>query len=59
MKRVLVQRLDRLTLAGIAVGTALMLQPWWSGGFEAGFFVTAVFVAAQIVAAHLPNGESA
>ena len=59
MKRRDVQRLDRLTLIGIAAGIALMLQPWWSAGLEAGFFVTAIFVVAQIVAAHLPSEESA
>lgn len=45
--------LDRLTLVGVAVGLALVLQPWWTGGFRAGFFFTIAAVLGQIVASHL------
>ena len=53
------QKLDRLTLLGVGLGVALMLQPWWSGGFRAGFFLTLFFVGAQIVASHLLPPEDA
>ena len=49
--------LDRLTLAGIAAGISLMLQPWWGGGFRVGFFLTAVATICQIVVSHLPAAE--
>ncbi len=47
--------LDRLSLAGIALGLALLLQPFWAGGFRAGFFVVLASTVLQIVAAHLPR----
>ncbi|MCK6446419.1 MAG: hypothetical protein L6Q99_08525 [Planctomycetes bacterium] len=53
------ERFDRLTLVGMAVGVAILLQPWWSGGFRVGFFVTLVSTLAQIFAAHLPARSSA
>ncbi|MCE9594330.1 MAG: hypothetical protein K8S98_09050 [Planctomycetes bacterium] len=49
-------RFDRLTLVGMGLGVAILLQPWWSGGFRVGFFVTLASTLAQIVAAHLPRG---
>ena len=50
--------LDRLTLAGIAVGLGLLLQPWWEAGFRAGFFVTAAATLGQVVTSHLlPRSE--
>ena len=51
--------LDRATLIGIALGIALMLQPWWAGGFRAGFVVTAAATLAQIVTSHLLPQRSA
>ena len=48
---------DRLTLLGIAVGIAVMLQPWWDGGFRFGFFFTAAATICQIVVSHLPARE--
>ena len=51
--------LDRLTLVGIALGIALLLQPWWEGGFRAGFFVVAASTIAQIVVAHFPERSRA
>ena len=47
-----VRKLDRLTLAGIALGIAAMLQPWWDGGFQAGFFFTIAATLAQIAVSH-------
>ena len=50
--------LDRATLAAIAFGIAVMLQPWWTSGFRVGFFLTAAATVAQIVASHLqPRSE--
>jgi len=54
-----IRLLDRLTLLGIGLGVGTMLQPWWEGGFKAGFFVTLLAVAAQIVASHLLPREDA
>jgi hypothetical protein len=44
--------LDRLTLAGIAAGLAIGLQPFWSDGLRVGFFVTLAAVVLQIAASH-------
>lgn len=49
-----VELLDRASLAGIAAGIALAMQPWWPGGFRVGFFVVLASTLAQIVASHLP-----
>jgi hypothetical protein len=38
----------------MALGVAVMLQPWWEGGMRAGFFLAALCTAAQIVLSHLP-----
>lgn len=51
-------RLERLTLAGMAVGVALMLQPSWSGGMRAGFFVTIACTLAQIVLGRLVESDA-
>jgi hypothetical protein len=48
----LAARLERVALAGMALGVLLMLQPWWAGGMRAGFFVTLAATAAQIVLGH-------
>ena len=48
-------RAERLALAGLALGVALMLQPWWPGGMRAGFFLTLGSTIAQIVFSHLPG----
>jgi hypothetical protein len=48
-----IQIIDRLSLAGMALGVALMLQPWWMGGFCVGFFVTVLCTFLQIVSSHL------
>ncbi|MBK7644610.1 MAG: hypothetical protein IPJ19_16455 [Planctomycetes bacterium] len=48
-------RAERAALWGLALGVALMLQPWWPGGMRVGFFVTLASVAAQIVFSHMPE----
>jgi hypothetical protein len=45
--------LDFGSLCGMALGVALMLQPWWGTGFRAGFFFTLACTMAQIIASHL------
>ena len=52
-------RIDRLTLVAIALGIAVTLQPWWSGGFRIGFFLTIAATLAQIVTSHLLPKEEA
>jgi hypothetical protein len=52
-----VVRLERWTLVGMALGVALMLQPWWPGGMRAGFFVTLGSTLAQIVLGHMAGRE--
>lgn len=47
--------LDKLSLAAMVFGLALVLQPWWRSGFQAGFAVTGIGVVLQIAAAHLPR----
>ena len=49
----MMRKLDRLTLAAIALGIGAMLQPWWDGGFRAGFFFTLAATLAQILTSHL------
>ena len=49
----MIRLLDRLTLFCMGLGVCAMLQPWWAGGFRAGFFLTLAAVAAQIVTSHL------
>ena len=45
--------LDRVTLAGIAAGIALELQPFWSGGLRVGLFVTLASIVLQIASSHM------
>jgi hypothetical protein len=52
------KRLGLIALAGIASGIGLILQPWWEGGFRAGFFVTIVFTILHIVVSHLSKPEA-
>jgi hypothetical protein len=49
----LARTLDKFSLFGMAAGVAMMLQPWWIDGFRAGFFVTVIATATQIIAGHL------
>jgi hypothetical protein len=44
---------DKFSLVGMALGVALMLQPWWAMGFAVGFFMTLGSTVLQIVASHL------
>ena len=48
-----VTSLERSTLVVMALGVALMLQPWWPGGMRVGFFVTLAGTLAQIVLGHM------
>lgn len=52
-----IARLEGWTLVGMALGVALMLQPWWPGGMRAGFFVTLGSTLAQIVLGHMAERE--
>ena len=54
----LVRRCDRLALAGIGAGLALLFQPWWAAGFRAGFFLTLAATLAYIVTSHLHRPEA-
>lgn len=49
--------LERAALAGMGLGVALMLQPWWGSGLRVGFFATLAFTVLQMIAAHLPRGR--
>ena len=49
----MIARLDKFSLLGMALGAGLMLQPWWSEGFRAGFFGTICCTILQIVTSHL------
>lgn len=45
--------LDRIARSGLALGVALMLQPWWAEGFRYGFFTTALFTILHLVTSRL------
>jgi hypothetical protein len=51
----ILRTLDKLSLFGMALGVAMMLQPQWSSGFEFGFFITIASTVLQIVTGHLVN----
>jgi hypothetical protein len=53
-----IARLERSTLAGMALGVALMLQPWVPGGMRVGFFVTLASTVAQIVLGHMTEPDA-
>ena len=40
----------------MALGTALMLLPWWGGALRAGFFLTLACTLLEIVTGHLLPG---
>ncbi|HUW31577.1 MAG TPA: hypothetical protein VM223_08180 [Planctomycetota bacterium] len=50
--------LDRSSLTGMALGIGLILQPWWAGGFRAGFFVTAAAAMLHIITSHMNKPET-
>ncbi len=58
MSPTLVRRLDRLALAGIGAGLALLFQPWWAAGFRVGFFVALAATLAYIVTSHCHRPEA-
>ncbi|HEY1534324.1 MAG TPA: hypothetical protein VGF76_09905 [Polyangiaceae bacterium] len=49
----LIAQADRMLLCGMGLGTAVMLQPYWSGGLCWGFFMTLGCTVLEIVTAHL------
>ncbi len=49
-------QLDRALFGGMALGTALMLLPWWGGALRAGFFLTLACTLLEIVTGHLLPG---
>lgn len=48
-----IRYLDKTAQAGMAMGVALMLQPWWGQGLQYGFFVTAISTLLHILTSHL------
>jgi len=49
----MIKWLDRLALAGIATGIALILWPSEKGLLRLGFFVTAAFTVLHVVTSHI------
>ncbi len=49
----MIRLLDRTCLASMGLGVCLMLQPWWSAGFGAGFWLVLTGTVGQIVTSHL------
>ena len=49
----MLRALDKLSLIGMALGVAMMLQPWWAGGFAIGFFLTLASTMLQILTSHI------
>ena len=49
--------LDVSALGGLGLGAALVLQPWWAGGFYVGFIVAGVFTLLHVVTMHLKKPE--
>lgn len=50
--------LNVIGLAGMALGIGTILQPWWGGGFRAGFLATIVFTVLYIVTSHIGKPEA-
>lgn len=48
-----IQLIDKIAQAGMGLGVALMLQPWWQEGLRYGFFATAFFTLLHILTSHL------
>ncbi len=49
----MIRLLDKIARVGMALGVALMLQPWWQGGLRCGFFATAFCTLLNILTSHL------
>ena len=49
----MLRALDKLSLIGMALGIAMMLQPCWAAGFAIGFFFTLASTMLQILASHI------
>jgi hypothetical protein len=46
-------RVDRALFWGMGLGTAIMLQPFWTGGLRFGFFLTLGSTVLEIITGHL------
>lgn len=53
----IISYLDKTAQAGMVLGVALMLQPWWGEGLRYGFWVTAFFTLLHIYTSHRAVGE--
>jgi hypothetical protein len=49
---------DQVLLGAMALGTGLMLQPFWPAGLEWGIFLTLVSTVVEIVTSHLLSEPS-
>jgi hypothetical protein len=49
---------DRVLLAGMGLGAALIFQPFWSVSLKWGFGLTLVCTLLEIATAHLPTNLS-
>lgn len=56
-----IRLLDKTAQAGMGLGVALMLQPWWQEGLRYGFFATTLFTILHILTSHrvIQAGEEA
>lgn len=50
--------LDYAAVAGMALGVAAILQPWWGSGLRVGFFATLGFTVLHIVTSHVHKPEA-
>ena len=50
--------LDRISLAGMALGVGCILQPWWPAGFRLGFVATGLFTLLYIAVSHTGKAGS-
>jgi len=57
-KRTAVRLVHGLSLAGMALGMALVVQPWYANGLRVGFFVTLGTTVIYIVIAHIHQTSS-
>jgi hypothetical protein len=49
----MIRRLDISAIMGMALGIAMILQPWWGDGLRYGFFVTLFFAVLHTLTSHL------
>ncbi len=48
---------DIVALSGMGTGMLLILQPWWGGGFHAGFFMTLICTVMHIFTSHMNKDD--